>query len=95
MQSPFYVSEIQRVAEHFQDDGFVYYFDTKGVLQHNDIDPQEHPTDVGHIKVASHLMQWTKLKLGWEFGATGPEVQHDTLYWNNEDSYRRSFDGSY
>ncbi|GLA69287.1 hypothetical protein AtubIFM55763_009239 [Aspergillus tubingensis] len=95
VQSPFYVSEIQRVAEHFQDDGFVYYFDTKGVLQHNDIDPQEHPTDVGHIKVASHLMQWTKLKLGWEFGATGPEVQHDTLYWNNEDSYRRSFDGSY
>ncbi|GKZ87096.1 hypothetical protein AnigIFM59636_000225 [Aspergillus niger] len=95
VQSPFYVSEIQRVAEHFQDDGFVYYFDTKGVLQHNDIDPQEHPTDVGHIKVASHLMQWTKLKLGWEFGATGPEVQHDTLYWNNEDSYRRSFTGSY
>ncbi|XRM45749.1 hypothetical protein ABZX51_008823 [Aspergillus tubingensis] len=95
VQSPFYVSEIQRVAEHFQDDGFVYYFDTTGVLQHNDIDPQEHPTDVGHIKVASHLMQWTKLKLGWEFGATGPEVQHDTLYWNNEDSYRRSFDGSY
>ncbi|RAK96932.1 SGNH/GDSL hydrolase family protein [Aspergillus ibericus CBS 121593] len=88
IQSPFYVSEIQRVSQHFQDDGFVHYFGTKGILQHNDIDPQEHPTDVGHLKIASHLMQWTKLKLGWEFGATGPEVQHDTLYWNNQDSYR-------
>ncbi|OOF91404.1 hypothetical protein ASPCADRAFT_518627 [Aspergillus carbonarius ITEM 5010] len=88
IQSPFYVSEIQRVCQHFQDDGFVHYFGTKGILQHNDIDPQEHPTDVGHLKIASHLMQWTKLKLGWEFGATGPEVQHDTLYWNNQDSYR-------
>ncbi|PYH99778.1 acetylxylan esterase [Aspergillus ellipticus CBS 707.79] len=87
-QSPSYVSEINRVCQHFKDDGFVDYFGTKGILQHNDIDPQEHPSDVGHIKIASHLMQWTKLKLGWEFGATGPEVQHDTLYWNDEAGYR-------
>jgi len=45
--------------------------------------PQYHPTDVGHIKLASHLMQYIKLKFGWVFGATGPEVQADTLYWND------------
>jgi hypothetical protein len=45
--------------------------------------PQYHPTDVGHIKLASHLMQYIKLKFGWIFEATGPEVQADTLYWND------------
>jgi hypothetical protein len=28
-------------------------------------------------------MQYINIKFGWEFGATGPEVQHDTLYWND------------
>jgi len=28
-------------------------------------------------------MQYIKLKFGWVFGATGPEVQADTLYWND------------
>ncbi|KAL5362409.1 acetylxylan esterase [Aspergillus floccosus] len=88
VQNPLYVSEIQRVYQHFESQGFVHYFDTKGILQHNDIAPRDHPTDVGHLKIASHLLQWVKIKLGWELGATGPEVQHDTLYWNNEEAYK-------
>lgn len=32
-------------------------------------------------------MQYINLKFGWEFRATGPEVFHDTLYWNDQDSY--------
>ena len=52
---------------------FVHFFDTTGILQHNDIAPQWHPTDVGQIKVASHLMQYIKLKFGWELMSTGPE----------------------
>lgn len=73
--------------EHYKEDKFVHYFDTTGILQHNDIGPQWHPTDVGQIKVASHLMQWVKIKFGWEMEATGPEVLHDTLYWNDQSSY--------
>lgn len=26
-------------------------------------------------------MQYIKLIFGWELEQTGPEVQHDTLYW--------------
>ncbi|KAG9238734.1 GDSL-like Lipase/Acylhydrolase-like protein [Amylocarpus encephaloides] len=66
---------------------FVHYFNTTGILQHNDISPQWHPTDVGHIKLASHLQQYIKLKFGWDFYATGPEVFHQTEYWNDQDSY--------
>ena len=36
---------------------FVHYFNTTGIMQHNDIGPQWHPTDVGAIKVASHLQR--------------------------------------
>ncbi|OOO06664.1 major facilitator superfamily MFS_1 [Aspergillus oryzae] len=90
VQETIYESEVQKVYQHFEKNGYVHYFDTKGILQHNDISPGGHPTDFGHLKIASHLMQWTKIKLGWEFGATGPEVQHDTTYWNNQDSYKRS-----
>ncbi|KAB8069341.1 SGNH hydrolase-type esterase domain-containing protein [Aspergillus leporis] len=90
VQKPIYVTEVKAVYQHFEKDGYVHYFDTNGILQHNDISPGGHPTDVGHLKVASHLMQWAKVKLGWEFGATGPEVQHDTTYWNNQESYKRS-----
>jgi hypothetical protein len=32
-------------------------------------------------------MQYIRLKFGWEFAATGPEVQHETLYWNDQVSY--------
>ncbi|XDG07895.1 hypothetical protein ABKA04_007510 [Annulohypoxylon sp. FPYF3050] len=66
---------------------FVHYFSTKGILQHNDIGPQWHPTDVGAIKVASHLSQYIKLTFGWDLVATGPEIFHDTLYWNDEQNY--------
>lgn len=52
---------------------FVHYFNTTGILQHNDIGPQWHPTDVGAIKVASHLIQYIRMTFGWELRATGPE----------------------
>lgn len=32
---------------------FVHYFNSTGVLQHNDIGPLWHPTDVGHVKVCA------------------------------------------
>ncbi|WDK18106.1 GDSL-like Lipase/Acylhydrolase [Colletotrichum graminicola] len=66
---------------------FVHFFNTTGILQHNDIGGQWHPTDVGHIKVASHLIQFITLKLGWPLFATGPEVYHETLYWNDQSAY--------
>ncbi|ESZ94800.1 Lipase, GDSL-like protein [Sclerotinia borealis F-4128] len=66
---------------------FVSYFNTTGLMQHNDIGPAYHPTDVGHIKIASHLIQYVRVKFGWELYATGPEVFHDTLYWNDNQSY--------
>ncbi|KAK3330537.1 SGNH hydrolase-type esterase domain-containing protein [Apodospora peruviana] len=66
---------------------FVHYFNTTGIMQHNDIGPQWHPTDVGAIKVASHLQQFIRMTFGWDFQAAGPEVLHDTLYWNDEPGY--------
>ncbi|KAM0117122.1 hypothetical protein ACP6JC_006253 [Aspergillus fumigatus] len=87
VQGPLWVDEIKRVYQHYEKQGFIHYFDTAGILQHNDIAPQWHPTDVGHLKIAAHLMQWVKLKFGWEFGATGPEVYHGTLYWNDQANY--------
>lgn len=56
-------------------------------MQHNDYNPKYHPTDVGHIKLASHLMQYIKIKFGWELEATGPAVLSGTMYWNDEDRY--------
>ncbi|KAL4897132.1 SGNH hydrolase-type esterase domain-containing protein [Aspergillus ambiguus] len=88
VQGPIWVDEIKNVYQHFKKKGdFIHYFDTTGILQHNDIAPQWHPTDVGHVKIASHFMQWVKIKFGWEFAATGPEVQHGTLYWNDQQGY--------
>lgn len=52
---------------------FVHYLSTEGIMQHNDIGPQWHPTDVGAIKVASHLLQFINLRFGWELVATGLE----------------------
>ncbi|KAK0612917.1 Lipase, GDSL-like protein [Bombardia bombarda] len=66
---------------------FVHYFNTTGIMQHNDIGPQWHPTDVGAIKVASHLQQFIRMTFGWELYATGPEVFHETLYWNDQANY--------
>lgn len=84
--SEVYEEEHRAVHEHFKDQGFVYYFDTKGILQHNDINPKNHPTDVGHIKLASHLLQWVRVVLRWELEPLG-EVTHGTLYWNNQQEY--------
>ncbi|KAJ5621322.1 Esterase SGNH hydrolase-type subgroup [Penicillium herquei] len=81
-----YEQEAKDVHAHFKDKGFVYYFDTTGILQHNDINPKNHPTDVGHVKLASHLLQWTKLVLRWNMEPLG-EVQHGTLYWNDQQEY--------
>ncbi|KAF1977961.1 acetylxylan esterase [Bimuria novae-zelandiae CBS 107.79] len=86
-QSGAYIDEIYQVYQTYVREGYVHYFNSTGILQHNDIGPQWHPTDVGHIKVASHVMQYLRIKFGWEFGATGPEVQHETLYWNDEVGY--------
>ncbi|ORY18864.1 acetylxylan esterase [Clohesyomyces aquaticus] len=86
-QTGAFVDEIYQVYQHYKDEGYVHYFNSTGVLQHNDYGPGSHPTDWGHIKVASHMMQYIRLKFGWEFGASGPEIQHETLYWNNEPNY--------
>jgi len=85
------LDEIQDVVRHFNNGSlnekgqcaecFVYYFNTTGILEHNDIGPEYHPTDFGHAKLASHLMQYIKLIFGWDLEQTGPEVQHETLYW--------------
>lgn len=66
---------------------FVHYFNTTGIMQHNDYGPKWHPTDTGHIKLASHLMQYIKLKFDWALYATGPEVLSGTTYWNDQDAY--------
>ncbi|KAL4908621.1 hypothetical protein BDW74DRAFT_175304 [Aspergillus multicolor] len=88
IQGPLFVDEIRSVYGLFQENGtFVHYFDTTGILQQNDIAPQWHPTDVGHIKVAAHFMQWVKIKFGWEMEATGPMVHSGTLYWNDQGAY--------
>lgn len=52
---------------------FVKIFNTTGILQHNDIGPDYHPTDVGALKVASHALQYIKLTYGWELKNDGPE----------------------
>ncbi|EMR80457.1 putative gdsl-like lipase acylhydrolase domain protein [Botrytis cinerea BcDW1] len=74
-------------SSHQRSAPFVSYFNTTGLMQHNDINPAYHPTDVGHIKVASHLIQYVRMKFGWELYANGPEIFHDTLYWNDIQSY--------
>ena len=92
--SPF-DDQIQGAVKHFNKgslnerggEGFVYYFNTTGILQHNDIGPLGHPTDVGHVKLASHLMQYIKQVFVWMPEQVGPEVQHQTLYWNDEMGY--------
>lgn len=52
---------------------FVNIFNTTGILQHNDIGPEYHPTDVGAVKVASHALQYIKLTYGWDLRNDGPE----------------------
>ncbi|KAK4499790.1 hypothetical protein PRZ48_007976 [Zasmidium cellare] len=86
---------IQNVARHYNrgslnengGQGIVHYFNTTGILEHNDISPAGHPTDVADVKLASHLMQYIKLIFGWDLEQEGPEVQHQTTYWNDEVNY--------
>jgi len=86
-----FVKEIYSVYQHFNTPAyhnpFVHYFNTTGIFQHNDISPTWHPTDVGHVKLASHLMQYVQNKFGWEFESVGPEVGSGTMYWNDEVAY--------
>ena len=35
-----FLEEIQQVVDHYANTGFVHYFNTTGILQHNDIGPQ-------------------------------------------------------
>lgn len=66
-----YDQAILDTVAHFQTDAntnFVHYFNTTGILQHNDISPVAHLTDVAAAKVSSHLMQFIKLTFGWNFG---------------------------
>lgn len=86
-QSNGFLDEILRVNDYYKDAGFVHYFNTTGILAHNDIGPQYHPTDFGALKVAAHMQQYIKLTFGWEFLTTGPEIQSGTLYWNDQSSY--------
>ncbi|KAK6408191.1 hypothetical protein LTR95_018457, partial [Oleoguttula sp. CCFEE 5521] len=59
-QGASFLDEIQMVVNHFNGGsldqygrkGFVHYFDTTGILEHNDIGPQYNPTDFGHVKLA-------------------------------------------
>ncbi|KAF1962933.1 acetylxylan esterase [Byssothecium circinans] len=86
-QRPAYVDEIYDVFKKYESTGYVHYFDSTGILQHNDIGPQWHPTDAGHMKIAAHVIRYINMKFGWALKATGPEVQHETLYWNDEVRY--------
>lgn len=89
VQGAGFYEEIQTIVKHFNNgklnkkggEGFVYYYNTTGIMQHNDNSPLFHPTDVGQIKVASHMMEYVRLIFDWELMQTGPEVQHQTLYW--------------
>lgn len=38
--------------------------------------------DIG-VQIAMQMMQFIRQTFGWEYGATGPEVQHETMYWND------------
>jgi hypothetical protein len=51
VQSPNFVDEIYSVYKKYESEGYVHYFNSTGILQHNDIGPRSHPTDFGHIKV--------------------------------------------
>lgn len=58
-QTGAFKDEIWEVYRHYADQGFVHYFNSTGILQHNDIGPQWHPTDFGHVKVrAVYCTRW-------------------------------------
>jgi lysophospholipase L1-like esterase len=75
-QNGAFVEEILAVYNTFEKEAWVHYFNATGVWAHNDINPQWHYTDAGHIKLSSALMQYIRTKFGWEVeeAASGPEV---------------------
>jgi len=77
-QNGAFVDEIYAVYKKFEKEGWLHYFNSSGILSHNDIGPQWHYTDVGHVKLASALMQFIRGKFGWEVeaAAAGPEILH-------------------
>ncbi|KAJ6261025.1 hypothetical protein Dda_3690 [Drechslerella dactyloides] len=83
-----YQTAIQNAVNYFRNGGNnnVYYFDTTGILQFGDINPKGHPTDVGYIKIAAHLMQFISIRLGWSLGNTGQEVHSQAMYYNDNTS---------
>ncbi|QDS70277.1 hypothetical protein FKW77_007829 [Venturia effusa] len=84
-----FVDEIRNVYKTYEKEGWIHYFNASGILAHNDIGPQWHYTDVGHIKLASAMMQYIRMKFGWEVedSAAGPEVLSGTTYWNDQPGY--------
>lgn len=76
--------EIYNLYKHYENGGYIHDLNSTGILQHDDIGPHYHPADFGHVKIASHALQYIRIKFAWEFAATGPEVQHETMYWNDE-----------
>ncbi|KAF2404454.1 acetylxylan esterase [Trichodelitschia bisporula] len=84
-----WVDEIWGVYKTFEKEGYVHYFNTSGLMTHNDIGPQWHYTDVGHVKLGSALIQYLRMKFGWEVEeeVAGQEVLHDTTYWNDQANY--------
>lgn len=55
-----YIDEIYQVYKTYEDEGYVHYFNSTGILQHNDFGPQFHPTDVGHVKVRIHGLAFSE-----------------------------------
>ncbi|RPA78625.1 SGNH hydrolase [Ascobolus immersus RN42] len=84
---PGWPQEIPQIVKSFQRRGrgdYVHLFDTKGILQHNDIGPGTwHPTDTGHMKVASELRSYLKVKFGWEAEESGDMVHSGTYIYND------------
>jgi lysophospholipase L1-like esterase len=78
-QSGVMIDEIKQVYETLKKEGWVHYFDTRGILAHNDIGPQWHYTDVGNAKLAAAMVQYIKMKFGWEVEGAGPEILHGML----------------
>jgi lysophospholipase L1-like esterase len=78
-QNSFFKDEIIAVYDKYKSEGFIHYFNTTGIMQHNDIGPEWHPTDIGQIKLASHLMQYINMKFGWNRYGTGDEVESGKL----------------
>ncbi|KAF2669178.1 SGNH hydrolase [Microthyrium microscopicum] len=68
--------EILAVYDKYKEQGWIHYFNTTGIMRYNNIGPNWHPTDIGQIKMASHLMQYISMKFDWLIHSDGEEVEH-------------------